>query len=474
MLCGPKSSGKSTFTKLLSNRLLSAAAEKSGTVKPKKPNLSGVAILDLDPGQPEYSVPGQLSLVHVQDPNLGPPFTHPVPDGQGKIVRAHTIAAITPSIDPSHYMACTLDLFSHYRDLLSTHPKCPLIINTPGWVLGTGLEILVDLITRIRPTEVVYMSQKGPTEVVEALQEAAKSTPLITLPSQVSDYATKTAAHLRVMQLMSYFHLKGTEKGALTWSDLPLASVPPWEIKYSGDNTGMLGIMCYGEQPPPDLLFDSVNGSLVGIVVIDDTSAIPGWEVNNGTNKEESSENDQPYLMDVGDVEIRAIDEDPTIPGHLEQPVIVRTPDHSLPYFNPANAISLDPKHSHCIGLALVRGIDVPRQRLQVITPIPASLIEEVSEAGKSIVLVSGKLDTPGWAYTEELMQKQWLEKAAKNQSNVDDENVEETYDEGIGQQTSTEHFRRTPWIERQEGSQGRVAGSRVWRVRRDLGRWAE
>jgi len=90
----------------------------------------------------------QLSLAHITEPNFGPPYSHPVAGTNGRIIRAHTIAAITPSQDPDHYITCTLDLFSHYRNLLSQSPNCPLIINTPGWVLGTGLEILVRYVTR--------------------------------------------------------------------------------------------------------------------------------------------------------------------------------------------------------------------------------------------------------------------------------------------------------------------------------------
>jgi polynucleotide 5'-hydroxyl-kinase GRC3/NOL9 len=451
------------------------AAEITATSSTKGQKPSGVAILDVDPGQPEYSVPGQLSLVHVQEPNFSPPFSHPIPDGNGRILRAHSIAAITPSMDPSLYMACALDLFAHYRNLLSAMPKCSLIINTPGWVLGTGLEILIDLIAQIRPTEVIYMSQEGPLEVVESLRDAAKPTLVLTLPSQVSNYVTKTAAHLRTMQTMSYFHIKLADGEKLAWSTQPLSSMPPWEIRYSGENAGILGIMCYGEQPPPSLLLESINGSLLAVVVLDDMAAIPGWEREERDNIEKDTYNDQPYPMDMGDTELRVLDDGSLHPQHLEIPLIVRTPNEDLPYFNPANAISLDPKHSHCIGLALVRGIDISRRRLQIITPISPDVIGGLNETGKSIVLVSGKFDTPGWAYTEALMQKQSLEKTALKlrEDDMDVEEGNESDEDSTEQERRSlgEGFQNAPWVERQEGSQGRAVGSRVWRVRRDLGR---
>ena len=450
------------------------AAEKTTTSPKRSQNPSGIAILDLDPGQPEYFVPGQLSLVHIQEPDFSPPFAHPIPDGNGRIIRAHSIAAITPSMDPSLYMACALDLFAHYRSLLST---TPLIINTPGWVFGTGLEILVDLITKIRPTQVVYMSQEGPWEVVESLRDAAQAIPVFTLPSQVSKYVTKTAAHLRTMQSMSYFHITAADERKLTWSAQSLSSVPPWEIRYSGENSGILGVMCYGEQPPPDLLLESINGSLLAVVVLDDMTAIPGWQTEDDKfpSEDGNSRGHQPYPMETEDAELRALDDRSLHPQYLEAPILIRTPE-DIPYFNPANAISLDPQSSHCIGLALVRGIDISRHRLQVITPISASVISEISESGKSIVLVSGKFDTPGWAYTEELVQKRSLEKAGKTQNvyGMDIDEVEEESDvDGDGQERIAlrESDHDAPWVERQEGSHGRPVGSRVWRVRRDLGK---
>jgi polynucleotide 5'-hydroxyl-kinase GRC3/NOL9 len=469
MICGPKSSGKSTFAKLLVNRLLSVASEGVKGVKSLK-NL-GVGLLDLDPGQPEYSPPGQLSLVHVQEPNFGPPFTHPVPSPNSNILRSHSLGAISPSMDPDLYMSCALDLFAHYRNLLSKSPNCPLVINTPGWVLGTGLEILVDLIAKIRPTEVIYMSKDGPLEVIEALGEVNAQIPVLTLPSQASEYTTKTAAHLRTMQYMSYFHQGQPDQKGLAWNTQPLTSMPPWEIPYSGEHPGILGVMCYGEQPPASLVADTINGSLVAVVVIDDMTAIPGCgpEGQNESNDEEMQLEEKGLEANIAGIQ------------PLVQPLILHTPE-KIPYFNPSNAISLNPKNSHSIGLALVRSIDIDRRRIQILTPISPSTIEEINKAGKSIILVTGKLDTPGWAYIEELTQKIALEKLDRNNESTrvevddDDEDGEDADSvvDGNSKKASSsldDGFKNAPWIERLEGSQGRGIGSRVWRVRRDLGR---
>ncbi|RDL32553.1 uncharacterized protein BP5553_09009 [Venustampulla echinocandica] len=478
MICGPKSSGKSTFARLLANRLLSTSmGATAGTKTP------GVALIDLDPGQPEYSPPGQVSLIHLQEPNFGPPYAHPSPGSKSRVVRSHAIAALTPSMDPSLYMACALDLFAHYRNLLSSVPHCPLIINTPGWVLGTGLEILMELITKVRPNGVIYMSDEGPWEVVQSLRSAAKltSTLVYTLPSQLSEYTTRTSVHLRTMQTMSYFHLNTTHEPKLSWNCTPLTSVPPWEISYAGNNPGILGILCYGEQPPANLLADAINGSLVAVVVIDDTAAIPGWD---SQERDEDTIDDGPAseTPDQDDIslsqnsEIQAFDANSIHHRPVAKPLITRTLAEDLPYFNPANDISLDPQFSHTIGLALIRGIDLSRRRLQILTPIPAHDLREVNEAGKQVVLVSGKLDTPGWAYTEELYQKGSTEK----EKNKVDEDAEDVDAEDDDTNITTDNkvlgasFENIPWVEKLKGSEGRGLGARVWRVRRDLGKMAD
>ncbi|CAD6455183.1 4f1aa163-41e5-4ec3-ae31-78b07613abcf [Sclerotinia trifoliorum] len=487
MLCGPKSSGKSTFAKLLVNRLLSASQNDAQSSIPNSRKGPGVALLDLDPGQPEYSHPGQVSLVHIQEPNFGPSTTHPVPGIKSHLIRAHALGAISPSMDPSLYMSCALDLFAHYQNLSSLHFNCPLVINTPGWVLGTGLEILVDLIAKVHPSEVIYMSKEGPAEVVESLQDAAKTTPLITLPSQTSEFMTRTSAHLRTMQSMSYFHLDSTNKNELAWSSTPLTSVSPWEIKYSGENAGILGIMCYGEQPPLDLLAETINGSIVSIVVIEEPAAIPGYTLS----QQEKDKKDDPETLH----EFNA----PLTLDPIKTPLIMPTPHEKLPYFNPLNAITLDPQFSHTIGTALIRGIDINRQRLQILTPISPEVLEELNDENKKIVLVSGKLDTPGWAYTEELMKRTWLEKEKRrkelhgdgddeveveddedeDEDNEEEEGGDSTAEEESSTPNSTSNntdmtFRHTPWVEKLTGSQGRGIGARVWRVRRDLGRMGD
>jgi polynucleotide 5'-hydroxyl-kinase GRC3/NOL9 len=347
----------------------------------------------------------------------------------------------------------------------------PLVINTPGWILGTGLELLIDLIKMARPTQVIYMSQDGPREVVESLQDAVKSSPVLTLPSQPTEYLPRTNAHLRAMQYMSYFHQDAMKSGDRIWNSDPVTSLAPLEVKYTGKAAGILGVMCLGEQPSIKMVRDTIDGSIVALVVIEDMAAILNSK-SRGNIEDQSG----------GDTSMDMVNNSEEVVGQSyrrpENHLILRTPE-GIPYLNPANAMSLDPTYSHSIGLALVRGIDIRRQRLQLLTPISPNIITDIRDSGKAIILVSGKLDTPGWAYLEALYKKDADMKENSERQESDDGMNESRDVEGQdavadGQRDHENGFKKAPWIEILQGDKGRNVGARVWRVRRDLGKTRE
>lgn len=449
-LCGPKSSGKSTFGKLLANRLVTDQGEN------KKKPWSSVAVLDLDPGQPEFGPPGVISLNKLSSPNLSPSFCHPTfAPTQGQL-RAHAIAAITPAQDPEHFIAATLDLFAHYRTHLGV--QCPLIINTPGWIQGTGLDILCELVKSIRPTEVIYMSLDGPEESVDALQSVCgPATPFLALPSQPTATPTgRSAQDLRTMQTLSYFHLHWPSLAAAhpTWNPTPLTALRPWRVRYRRPDPGILGVLCYDHQPGPLLLAEAISGMILALVKIEDRAALRDLV--------------PPSYGPASDMDVDDTEPTPT-PTSDEIPLIP----------NPQGR-TLDPRHSRLVGLVLVRGIDAARGELQVLTPLSADVVAALK--GEEVVLVAGKFDTPSWAYAEDLHARAFgAAKAARGEQDADDDEEEEEDGEeeekmdGEGGQTGEDRRvggdGEVPWVEVLRGGQKRSVGSRVWRVRRDLGR---
>jgi polynucleotide 5'-hydroxyl-kinase GRC3/NOL9 len=151
--------------------------------------------------------------------------------------------------------------------------------------------------------------------------------------------------------------------------------------------------------------------------------------------------------------------------------LVLRTPE-GLPYIPNLNDIALDPRYTRCLGLVLVRGIDTSNQELQVITPIPIQEIEKVKQCGRAIILVHGKFDPPTWAYTEDLYERSDQETSFEKDVEVIDSDTSE--DDSDAEPERVENARdviETPWVEVLTGNEKRPVGSKVWRVRRDLGR---
>ncbi|KHN93798.1 Pre-mRNA cleavage complex II Clp1 [Metarhizium album ARSEF 1941] len=444
LVCGPKSTGKSTFSRLLTNRLLTSLSNGESPVK-------RVAVLDLDPGQPEYAPPGTLSLVCVSNPNFGVPFTHAAfDDPSNTILRSHSLASVTPASAPSLFISCAIDLYNTYQRSLRTYP---LIINTPGWILGTGLDLLVELITRIRPAEVIYMSQDGPADVVDVLKSATRNS-FSVLPSQPSEFTSRTAAHFRSMQMMSYYHShidikdKSLQLRRLTWAAHAITSTRPLVVSYHGRNSGLLGIISYDYQCTPELLAASINGSILAIVEIEEPKAFQQLVMT----PEITVEHDNTKIWQVP---------------------VTRTKE-GLPFISNTNDATLDPRYCKTIGLALIRGIDMKRKCLHVITPTPYASLEKIKIEGRDIVFVHGRFDTPHWAYTEDLFAKSSQDELTDKEVHItDEETSEDEAEQETTQRRRTEHAvtSTVPWIEILEGNQKRPVGSRVWRVRRDLGR---
>ncbi|XP_067096081.1 polynucleotide 5'-hydroxyl-kinase NOL9 [Osmerus mordax] len=139
LVCGPQNTGKSTFNRHLINTLLNHTAS--------------VEYLECDLGQTELTPPGCLSLSTIREPLLGPPFTHQcIPD--------HMIfyGQSNCQTDLDRYLESIKSLWRSYtRD-------SPIIINTMGWVKGFGLQLLVDMIRFFSVSHVVQLGYGSNTQ----------------------------------------------------------------------------------------------------------------------------------------------------------------------------------------------------------------------------------------------------------------------------------------------------------------------
>lgn len=445
LICGPKASGKSTFSRYLLNHLLSPAPQTDAVSN----NTDGVAFLDLDPGQPEFSPMGQVYLAHLRSPFFGPPFTHPSLDGsrEGTIIRAHHIGATSPKDDADHYVLAAMDLMDRYRSLLASYPQCPLIINYPGWIFGQGLEVATWLVRSLGLSDVVYMSEKGPTEVVEPLVLAAQTAmiPLTTLPSQPTDFVSRSSAQLRSMQIQSYFHIsRPAELSNPLWLDTPMSRSRPIVVDYAGPKQGILGIMVMGSQITPDLLHDVLDGAIVGVVAVESPNAIMGADT---TKQPDSADETTPNTESDEDTTMTGPTDPPRHPDYPSD-TITRTTKENLPYLfiGTGSSTPLDPRASHSLGLAIIRSTNVPARKLELVTPIPGSKIAESLKQGHSIVLVRGQLDNPNWAISEDYYAARAAEKRSRRSvaKNKTGEGIEV---EGILRDRVQRASSRVPWM---------------------------
>jgi polynucleotide 5'-hydroxyl-kinase GRC3/NOL9 len=363
MAVGPKSSGKSTFNRQLCNAMLT-------TKLPSKRCL----YLDLDPGQPEFGPPGQISLVEVSKPILGPSFTNQAAETSqtNKLLSHHTLAATSFKDDPDHYLACIRELALVLESRKREKGVAPVIINACGWTTGLGAAVLTDLYDILPITDTICI------EGVDAnLQQTtqARSQNSYTLARAPPRSTIRSPADLRAMQTMAYFHSKAPTKSstskAAQWSSKPINTMRPWIVRYSGPDPGIFATISYGQSVPSDFLPEILDGALVAIVAAENTEDLH-----------------QAFATSLNA---------PPEPSYIPEP-------HSLPYIAtpPAGYLrALDPRFATCAGLALVRGIDAKTQEVHLVTPLSEAQIQELSS--KKVLLVRGGFDAPEWAYLEDL-----------------------------------------------------------------------
>jgi polynucleotide 5'-hydroxyl-kinase GRC3/NOL9 len=382
MTIGPKSSGKSTLSRALVNAILT------------RPNNASRSLyyLDLDPGQPEFGPPGQLSLIEVSAPLLGPSFSHLATSPQAgkaayRVLRSHSLAAMTFRDFPGHYIDCAVDLATH---IPQDSGNTPLVVNSCGWLSGVGASALMDLCSALHLTD---LSVLGPLEDGLRAALAERVEIVHQLPRLSGKPSIRSPAELRAMQMMAYFHQRQTSQHIQNSSnqnlrssttatgtsaepkfqDRPISSFRPWTVQYSGPNSGIAAIVSYSQPVAPPFLSEVLNGAIVAIVVPDDSSALASAS---------ASELD----AEMG---------------------IAYTEQESIPYIpfdrNQASPPApLDPRQTSCVGLALIRSIDPVAKTFDLITPLSEAAVAELHRTKRKVMLVRGGFDSPDWAYLED------------------------------------------------------------------------
>ncbi|EGI57243.1 PREDICTED: polynucleotide 5'-hydroxyl-kinase NOL9 [Acromyrmex echinatior] len=141
LIAGGKSVGKSTSMRYLINSLL-------GTSKK-------VVLIDVDPGQAECTPPGCISYNLIEEPLMGPNFTH---------LKAPVYQLFIDDVDVSRCVTRYLEGIKMLIEKLKECPilsRLPVVVNTMGFTKSLGWNIIIFTIKLINPSIILQiMSSK--------------------------------------------------------------------------------------------------------------------------------------------------------------------------------------------------------------------------------------------------------------------------------------------------------------------------
>ncbi|XP_028157807.1 polynucleotide 5'-hydroxyl-kinase NOL9 [Ostrinia furnacalis] len=140
IMCGGKGLGKSTFLRFCVNRLLGRGP---------------VLVVDLDPGQAEFTVAGNISATVVNEPLLGPNFTH-----LKTPVKMLNLGMISTMDNPRRYAAAVHDLIRHCNNDKQLK-SMPWIVNTMGMCNAMGLKLIALVILQVQPTYLLQIDHQN-------------------------------------------------------------------------------------------------------------------------------------------------------------------------------------------------------------------------------------------------------------------------------------------------------------------------
>ncbi|KAH0464629.1 hypothetical protein IEQ34_007415 [Dendrobium chrysotoxum] len=329
-ICGPADSGKSTFSRLLLNTLLK--------------RFKRVAYLDTDVGQPEFGTTGCVSLhiIDKQTPGMCVFFGHASAKKEAKT-----------------YLSSIIFLYNYFRrefyqkDEIDNPCKIllPLIINTSGWVKGTGYDVLVAMLQHTSPTHVVKVcvsseNKNLPNGLFWLENPQRKSVNLIQIcagneTSYPPEIMRKEARMLRDIRLIAYFRqCLPREMNFLNHKEFcdKLASVP-----LNGIPLSSVQVMHNDCQVVSSVASQGLNASIVGLAVKSSVLA----------------ENNTPW----------------------------------------------------CVGLGIIRAVDPSKDQLYLLTPVYPSTLKKVDLVIQSTIDIPLCLQQVlGCKYPDSVLQKQQLE----------------------------------------------------------------
>lgn len=278
MVIGGKNSGKSTFLRLLMEKLFSQSNYNSSAREDET-----VMYLDLDPGQPEYSHPDCISLNQINQfyKSLGQKFAQ----HSFNTLQQFYLGTSSPQDDPQTYLNLVDRLMTTFEEQSFVGTS---FLNLPGWIKGFGMNIINHVIRKYKPTNVIILDTGKshafdeldiPPIFSNPLQDNYKvnilKVPAFKGPQEYYSESNQpqlkfNAPQLRTLKTLLLFHNTDKSNTSLKYDFTPLLLNSPLCISFG--NTGIRGIQLPEEfkNMHAEDIKGALEGTMVGLHTIED------------------------------------------------------------------------------------------------------------------------------------------------------------------------------------------------------------
>ncbi|XP_003743852.1 polynucleotide 5'-hydroxyl-kinase grc3 [Galendromus occidentalis] len=240
VLGGSRNSGKSSLIRALCNRFLLERIRNDSSDSER--TTCAILVLDLDPGQTEFTPPGCVSLVEVTETLMGPPSSHQVRPEKSFLVGGGS----TPGAHPDMYVRSVELLMQHLHD--SNCANYILLVNTMGWLNGIGELLFGSILNVVEPTRLLSLdadfkvpTTAWPCKEVICSPAVTQLSPLQSLFARDPYTKAVTAAMHREASIIGYF--KGSAIMEKTPNAIPWSKVALHEISGVAPNQEILYLM---------------------------------------------------------------------------------------------------------------------------------------------------------------------------------------------------------------------------------------
>ena len=327
LVAGARRVGKTTLARTLANRLLQEAG-------------GAVAWLECDPAQPEFAPRGLLALTVLDAPVHGPAYARA---RRPAAAAYHHSVPAAGGVDAPVFLRAVHALLERYdalrRDAARRGTALHLVVHTQGWLLGTGYESLLALARMAAPHHALALVPRDP--VSAAAGAGASGTPSETHMFRPADARALADAGTRVHVLASPVPPVAPHTLAMPGSARerehahlrcyfndhvdPLLCAPAYRVPFAALTLVPVGTVAH--TLVPDDVFRALNGMLVALGTCDPACFVA---------------------------------KEPAAPAQRDMPRLVLPPPDTLSFMPP-----LIP----CVGLAIVRSINVAQRYFELICP---------------------------------------------------------------------------------------------------------